>query len=73
MNKTLNLIVILVLLAVFIACFIHTRDYSMLISIPFFVSAILDNFGEKLVSRIFLVIALVLVAIRVIADVLQIF
>ena len=73
MNKTLNLIVILILLVVFIACFIHTRDYSMLISIPFFVSAILDIFGEKFISRIFLVITLILFAIRLIADALQIF
>lgn len=73
MNKILNLVFILVLFAVFMACFIHTRDYTILISIPFFVFAILDNFGEKFISKIFFVIAFVLFAIRIIAGALHMF
>jgi hypothetical protein len=73
MNKILNLVVILILFAVFMACFIHTRDYTILVSIPFFVFAILDNFGEKFISKIFFVIAFILFAIRIIAGALQMF
>ncbi len=73
MNKTLNFVVILIFFVLFMACFIHTRDYTILISIPFFVFAILDNFGEKFISRIFFIIAFILFALRWIAGVLQIY
>ena len=73
MNKIWNLIVVLIIFAGFLFAFIHTRNYSLLFSIPLFVFLILNIFGEKRISKIFFVIAFIMFAIRWIAGVLQLF